>query len=272
MAKQRYVSSHFWDDSYIVTLSPVQKLLFLYFLTSPLSNVAGAYEISLRRMSFDTGLDVAEVMQILSKFAQDAKIIFRNDWVLIVNFAKHQAVNPNIEKGIQEVVKCCPAWIKEFFSKGLESLSKPLNYLDLNLDLKETIPNGIGEVSVETPAPPRKPTSNKNRDLRADHVAIKMVRALVTRFPHKDLWDRIIREIGDNPDAEFFRQSYELWRSVNGNPVNLEKWLFEPNKTKKLPEIYGANNGTNKQPNQPKQTAAEIISNRPYYQNTGNVR
>ncbi|MBX7170593.1 MAG: hypothetical protein K1X72_06515 [Pyrinomonadaceae bacterium] len=90
-------------------------------------------------------------------------------------------------------------------------------------------------------------TAAKNKkikpfDERRNHPAIKMIVAITCRYPLKDTWNRIIREIGDNPDSEFFTRTYEIWRSVNGNPNNLEKWLFEPNKTGKPPEIFGREN------------------------------
>ena len=51
------VNTKFWDDTYIVTLDPIEKLLYLYFLTNPLTNICGIYEIQLRRVAFDTGID-----------------------------------------------------------------------------------------------------------------------------------------------------------------------------------------------------------------------
>src|SRR5436309_789071 len=57
MATQRLVNTNFWKDTYIIDLDPTQKLLFLYFLTSPRTSLAGVYEISLREAAFDTGID-----------------------------------------------------------------------------------------------------------------------------------------------------------------------------------------------------------------------
>lgn len=94
-----------------------------------------------------------------------------------------------------------------------------------------------------------KSTAKTPPDPRKDHPAICLVHELTTLWPRKDLWDRIIRELGSDPDKQFFRESYEVWLSVNGNPMNLQKWLLGPNATKQLPEIYGvnqANNGTRK--------------------------
>jgi hypothetical protein len=103
------------------------------------------------------------------------------------------------------------------------------------------------------------PKRSRPLDLRKEHKAVKTVHEILARWPHKDLWDRIIRELGDDPDIEFFRSSYELWRSVNGNPMNLEKWLFDPARTGQMPQIYGANNGTSYQ-NGHKRTNKDILA------------
>jgi hypothetical protein len=88
----------------------------------------------------------------------------------------------------------------------------------------------------------------KEEDPRSKHPAIITVHEIMTIYPKKALWDRIIREIGEEPDKEFLRESFELWVSVNGNPMNLQKWLLGPNATGKLPEVYGEkSNGTGKQ-------------------------
>ena len=85
--------------------------------------------------------------------------------------------------------------------------------------------------------------SAKSKDVRVSHPAIVMVKEISSRYPHKDLWDRVIREIGDNPNAEFFRSSWEIWRSFDGKPTNYEKWLFEPAKTGFPPEVFEKKSG-----------------------------
>ena len=100
MAKQRIVNTRFWDDSYIARLSPNEKLLFLYLLTSPLTTIAGVYELPLKRAAFDTGLPVKEIAAMFSKLENDGKLLRHDDWVGIVNFIKHQSLNPKVRQGI----------------------------------------------------------------------------------------------------------------------------------------------------------------------------
>lgn len=99
-------------------------------------------------------------------------------------------------------------------------------------------------------APAGKPT-----DERRFHPAILMVKEITKRFPKKEFWDRMIREIGDKPNVDFFRKSFERWRGVRGHFETYEKWLYEPNRTGKIPEIWGEKfngNGGSKPPDVPK--------------------
>ena len=43
MAKFRLINTKFWDDSYVAKLSTSEKLLFIYFISNPLTTVAGVY-------------------------------------------------------------------------------------------------------------------------------------------------------------------------------------------------------------------------------------
>jgi hypothetical protein len=51
---QRIVNDEFWTDPYIEDLDPSEKLIFLYLITNPLCNIAGAYEIRLKRIAYET--------------------------------------------------------------------------------------------------------------------------------------------------------------------------------------------------------------------------
>jgi len=115
MAKQRVVNVKFWDDTYVMKLDPTEKLLFLYFLTNPLTNISGVYEISLRRISFDTGIDSDMVLNIFKRLENDKKIVYRDGWVYIINFIKNQVNSPSVAEGILREVLAVPLPILEQF-------------------------------------------------------------------------------------------------------------------------------------------------------------
>lgn len=142
MAKQRYINTKFWDDSYISNLDPSEKLIFLYCLTNPCTNISGAYEIPLKRIAFDTGFDCDMLLKIFSRFERDDKIIYKDNWIVILNFIKHQNTQSNtVITGINENLKNSPEWVKHTLS-----IRYPYGiiYLDLNLNLNLDLDDDSG--------------------------------------------------------------------------------------------------------------------------------
>ena len=146
MSKQRYVDTKFWVDNYIVERDPIEKLLYLYLLTNTLTNILGIYEISVRQIAFDTGIDKDMVMKVLERFSKDDKIRYIDGYVAIKNFVKYQANNPKINKGIELLLTEVPIklieWVEVDFNRlditkdslyiGLDKTSKDSNYSNTN--------------------------------------------------------------------------------------------------------------------------------------------
>lgn len=129
--KNRYINTKFWSDNYISNLDPIEKLLFVYLLSNPLTNLSGIYEIQLKQIALDTGIDKEMIEKILTRFEKDNKMAYKNGWLAITNFIKHQKINPNVKRGIEENLKKAP----EFIMIAFQSLSKAYSYLNLNPNL-----------------------------------------------------------------------------------------------------------------------------------------
>ncbi len=99
----------------------------------------------------------------------------------------------------------------------------------------------------------------RSRDERTDHPAIQAMRLVTNRYPDKVVWNKLIEELGV-PDLDLLTRCYVEWVARGFKPTNLA-WAFEWYKNG-IPEKQG--NGTNRQ-NNTKQTPAEIIASRPYY-------
>lgn len=112
MAKKRYVDTKFWSDSYITDLDPLERYLFLYFLTNEHTNLCGIYEIPLRVMAFETGIDTTALTNMLGRFEKDKKILYKNNWIAITNFIKNQVLNPSVMEGIQRELSEVPPELK----------------------------------------------------------------------------------------------------------------------------------------------------------------
>lgn len=138
MAKQRVINTKFWSDSYITNLDPVEKLLFLYCLTNPYTNITGIYEVPLRNIAFDTGIEKEMVEKILKRFEEDKKIIYKDGWIIVINFIKHQIKNMKVIEGILNELNKIPEKICTLaidYGYSIHSLS----YLNLNLNLNSNL-------------------------------------------------------------------------------------------------------------------------------------
>lgn len=108
MSKKRYVNTTFWRDDYISSLDPPEKLLFLYLLTCPDTTIAGVYQIPLKIIAADTGFDKDMIVKILARFEDDDKVLYRDGWIAIKNFIKHQSENPSVRAGIERELGSVP--------------------------------------------------------------------------------------------------------------------------------------------------------------------
>jgi hypothetical protein len=101
----RMINTKFWFDGYIIKLNSLEKLTYLYLLTNHLSSICGIYEIPLCQISHDLNISESNLEQILTKFEADGKMIYRNGWIAIKNFIKHQNLkSPYVQVGIERAM------------------------------------------------------------------------------------------------------------------------------------------------------------------------
>lgn len=93
MAIYRNVSLSFWEDNKIVdNFTYKDKYFLLYLLTNPHTNLIGCYEVSIRQMSNELGLDKSEVEELLTRMEQVHKVILyaeETKEILIKNWHKY---------------------------------------------------------------------------------------------------------------------------------------------------------------------------------------
>lgn len=137
MSKLRSVSTAFWSDPFIEELSPSEKLLYLYFITNEKTNMLGIYEVSIKKISFETGIPSTTVQNALEAFERVDKIKRIGNFIVLTKFLKHQNFNTNMKKSAIECYLNLPESIKNQDIK-----------LDLNnpLEAFETLSNHYGMV------------------------------------------------------------------------------------------------------------------------------
>lgn len=134
MSKLRSINTAFWSDPFIEDLTPSEKLLFLYLITNEKTNMLGIYEASIKKMSFETGIDKQTVRKALEGFERVGKVKYIDNYVILVNYMKHQNYNTNMKKSAIDAYNSLPqvlknkgiAISKDNPSEGFERLSKAL--------------------------------------------------------------------------------------------------------------------------------------------------
>jgi len=122
---QRSLTTDLWNDTWFESLNPQEKLLFLYLLTNDRTNMLGIYEISKRKISFETGLTESAVEKGFESFERVSKIYYTDEnYVVIKNFLKHQRFNTNMKKSALAIYDDLP--------KSLQI--KDLDKSDLSVD------------------------------------------------------------------------------------------------------------------------------------------
>jgi hypothetical protein len=170
MNKNRYINTKFWDDDYIGELNPHEKLVFIYLLTNANTNIAGVYEITIKKISWDTAIDREEIKQILNKFVNDCKIEKHGDYVVLINFFKHQDYKGKRLVGADQIIRSLPKDVKELQSvkmmqENIDTLSQKDDTVSENEDKNEprTDTVSIGyEYGIDTLSPNSNSNSNSN--------------------------------------------------------------------------------------------------------------
>lgn len=112
MSKLRSVSTAFWSDPFIEDLTPSEKLLFLYFITNDKTNMLGIYEVSIKKISYDTGLNKDVIEKALKEFERLSKVKYIKNHIVLVNFMKHQNYNTNMKKSAIDIYNDLPKELK----------------------------------------------------------------------------------------------------------------------------------------------------------------
>jgi len=111
VATQRYISTSFWDDEWVQTLDPSEKLFYIYLLTNPLTNIAGVYKITDRRVGFDTGFSDEVISEMWMRFTRLNKAVRFGEWVIIPSWPRHQRWQDRktIKMGIEKILTEVPS-------------------------------------------------------------------------------------------------------------------------------------------------------------------
>lgn len=109
MANYRQIHVKIWRDSYFFSLSPEEKLLFIYLFSNESTSVAGIYELPFPIMCMESGVSQETAGKALAKFAEDEKIFYQDGVVYVRNLQKYNANSSiKVQKRIESDVDAIP--------------------------------------------------------------------------------------------------------------------------------------------------------------------
>lgn len=231
----RLVDCDTWSDAWFEGLEPQGKLFFLYLLTNPRSTSCGAFEITPRKMAFETQLDQTDIERWLHEWAPRVQWWPEHQIVFVRNFYRRQFNSEKVKINAQRLVAELPPEVRAAIYEAYpdwrpaddtlsasteEEHTLPIPYADpshkQNGDVTETRRNETIPPLVSPPGgsdepdPPPKPKAPRGKRLPEDWTVSPELRAWTReRFGWSD------SEI--DAAAEEFR---DYWRSVTTRRVD----------------------------------------------------
>lgn len=110
MAGYRQFHTKFWKDSWVIELEPLERYLFTYLFTNEQSSISGIFELPMRIIQNETGLEREFIVATLDKFQKANKIVYKDNVIWVVKMRQHhQNASPQTMKKVNADI----AWIPD---------------------------------------------------------------------------------------------------------------------------------------------------------------
>ncbi|MDM5463165.1 MULTISPECIES: DnaD domain-containing protein [Bacillus cereus group] len=125
MAVYRNVQVNFWQDEFILDLTPEERYFYIYLLTGTKTKQCGIYILPKRLAELETGYSMETVEKLLNRFVEYGKILYDAETkeLFIINWLHYNPIlNTNVEKCVLRELKTVKSneFIHMFLRKCLE--------------------------------------------------------------------------------------------------------------------------------------------------------
>ena len=108
MAIYRQVHTSFWQDYFVLLLTPEKKYFYLYLLTNSKTKQCGIYELPMKVIELETGYNSETIDKLLNEFISFGKIKYNRQTkeICIVNWFKYNpATSPKIRICVEKELR-----------------------------------------------------------------------------------------------------------------------------------------------------------------------
>ena len=76
MAAYRHIHIDYWQDSFVLDLTPEEKYFYIYLMTNSKTTQCGVYSLHNRIMETETGYNRETVEKLIQRFIEYKKIYY----------------------------------------------------------------------------------------------------------------------------------------------------------------------------------------------------
>jgi uncharacterized phage protein (TIGR02220 family) len=156
MAKYRQVHISFWQDDFVLDLTPEEKYFYLYLMTNSTTTQCGIYTLPIRVIELESGYNRETVEKLIARFVEYGKVLHSKETkeIMLTNWMKFNFINSDkvfkcIEKELEGVKN--KDLVKEFHTR-LIRYGYPIDTLSIDYgeeEEKEEKKNRSNNIIVE---------------------------------------------------------------------------------------------------------------------------
>ncbi|MFA4995718.1 MAG: hypothetical protein WC536_01090 [Patescibacteria group bacterium] len=87
--KARQIQARVWDDDFVQNATWQSRYVFIYLMTCLPMNMTGVFQLTDKKIIFETGLSDGDFEIAKEELSQNKKVLFCRGWVFVVNAFKN---------------------------------------------------------------------------------------------------------------------------------------------------------------------------------------
>lgn len=121
--KARQIQARFWDDDFVQNATWQSRYVFIYLCTCLPINMSGIFQLTDKKIIFETGLSEEDFQIAKEELSQAKKVLFFKGWVFVVNAFKNLKVwkSPTNWASWEEEWSKISSEVKEYFNTDMDT-------------------------------------------------------------------------------------------------------------------------------------------------------
>ena len=149
MAVYRHIHIDYWQDGFVLDLTPEEKYFYIYLMTNSKTSQCGIYELPKRIIETETGYNRETVDKLLNRFIEYKKIKYCKETgeIFLINWLKHNKISsPKVKKCVYtELKKIKSTYMINLFLNECNKYGYTLDESEIKINM------GMDRVSIPIP-------------------------------------------------------------------------------------------------------------------------